>query len=90
MTGGTSMWSTKISRMIIACALLLAGLSVSALSTAVAQEPLGAPIAAGTYDDPVARDLPYVPGEQAPKAPATLTPSSTAAEGTSAAAGDRP
>ena len=65
------MWSMKISRMIVACALLLAGLSVSALSSAVAQAPLSAPLAA-TYGA-ITPELPYVPCDKAPKASELLT-----------------
>ncbi len=75
------MWSKRISAMIIACALMLAGLSLCELSTAVAQEPLSPPLAAGTYGD-LTPGLQYVPAGPAPKAgpaPEALTLSKTLA-----------
>lgn len=63
------MLGKKFSRMIIACALLLAGLSLCELSTAVAQEPFGSPLSASTYGDAPKPELPYVPDQLAPLAP---------------------
>lgn len=58
--------------MIIPYALLLAGLSVPALSSAVAQAPLSAPLTGARYGA-ITPELPYVPCDKAPKASELLT-----------------
>lgn len=67
------MWSKRISAMIIACTLMLVGLSLCELSTAVAQEPLRPPRAADTYGSPELQYVPAGPAPRAAPAPEALT-----------------
>lgn len=67
------MWSKRISAMIIACTLMLVGLSLCELSTAVAQEPLRPPRAADTYGSPGLQYVPSGPAPRAAPAPEALT-----------------
>lgn len=63
------MWSKKISVMMIVFAFLLAGLSVFALSTAVAQTPQAAPLTSSSYTNSFTADRQYVPSGPTPQAP---------------------